>query len=126
MTASREQEREDAMGDLVHALQSKGISSQLTFIAGQEAAFWVRARRNHLLAEWFSDLTDEHQQNYVRLLLDADFAKVETREAESWILTKIRNDLMGFGIFLTMEQMREVAERCRLRAWQERQGQGGR
>ena len=110
------------MGDFVHTIDAKGLTSQLNFVAGQEAAFWVRARRNHLLAEWFSDLTDESQQTYVRLLLDADFARVESREAESWILTKIRNDLMGFGIFLSLEQLREVAERCRLRAWQERQG----
>jgi hypothetical protein len=110
------------MGDFVRTVDAKGVTSQFNFIAGFEAAFWVRARRNHLLAEWFSDLTDESQQTYVKLLLDADFARMETRETENWVLTKIRNDLMGFGIFLSMEQMREVAERCRQRAWQERQG----
>lgn len=110
------------MGDYVHTVDAKGLTSQFNFVAGQEAGFWIRARRNHLLAEWFSDLTDESQQTYVRLLLDADFAKVETREAENWILVKIRNDLMGFGIFLTLEQMRDQLDRCRLQAWQERQG----
>lgn len=110
------------MGDFVHTVDAKGVTSQFNFIAGQEAAFWVRARRNHLLADWFSDLTDEAQQTYVRLLLDADFAKVESREAEEWILLKIRNDLMGFGVFLNMEQLREVAERCRQRAWREHLG----
>lgn len=114
------------MGDFVRTIDSKGVTSQFNFIAGQEAAFWVRARRNHLLAEWFSDLTDEDQQSYVRLLLDADFAKVETREAESWILTKIRNDLLGFGIRLGLDQLRDVAERFRLQAWQERQGKEAR
>ena len=109
------------MGDFVHTVDAKGITSQFSFVAGQEEAFWLRARRNHLLAEWFSDLTDESQQTYVRLLLDADFARVETREAEKWILVKIRNDLMGFGIFLGMEQMREVADRCWKQAVLERQ-----
>ncbi|MCA1908615.1 MAG: ATPase inhibitor subunit zeta [Magnetospirillum sp.] len=111
------------MGDFVHTVDAKGVTSQLNFVAGQEAGFWIRARRNHLLAQWFSDLTDEDQQSYVRLLLDADFAKVETREAAAWILTKIRNDLMGFGIFLSLEDLQELAERFRLQAWRERQGE---
>lgn len=111
------------MGDFVHTVDAKGVTSQFNFIAGQESAFWIRARRNHLLAQWFSDLTDESQQAYVQLLLDADFARVQTRESEAWILIKIRNDLMGFGVFLSLEQLREVAERCRLQAWQERHGQ---
>ncbi|KAF0222856.1 MAG: hypothetical protein FD176_2338 [Rhodospirillaceae bacterium] len=111
------------MGDFVHTVDAKGVTSQFNFIAGQESAFWIRARRNHLLAQWFSDLTDECQQTYVQLLLDADFARVQTRESEAWILIKIRNDLMGFGVFQSLDQLREVAERCRLQAWQERHRQ---
>ncbi|OAN46501.1 hypothetical protein A6A04_20625 [Paramagnetospirillum marisnigri] len=110
------------MSDLLHTVEAKGATSQMNFIAGQEAAFWVRARRNRLLADWFSDLTDENVQSYLRLLLDADFAKVESREAEQWILTKIRNDLMGFGIFLTPEQMRDQLRRCETQALLERAG----
>lgn len=111
------------MGDFVHTVDAKGVTSQFNFIAGQESAFWIRARRNHLLAQWFSDLTDESQQTYVQLLLDADFARVQTRESEAWILIKIRNDLMGFGVFLSLEQLREMAERCHQQAWRERHGQ---
>ena len=43
------------MGDFVHTVDAKGITSQFSFVAGQEEAFWLRARRNHLLADWFSE-----------------------------------------------------------------------
>lgn len=109
-----------AMSDLIHTVAAKGATSQMNFIAGQEAAFWVRARRNRLLADWFSDLTDENVQSYLKLLLDADFAKVESREAEQWILVKIRNDLMGFGVFLAMAEMRDQLHRFETQALLER------
>lgn len=108
------------MSDYIRTVDAKGITSQYNFIANQEGAFWVRARRNRLLAQWFSDLTDEDVQSYLKLLLDADFAKVETREAERWILIKIRNDLMGFGIFLTLQQLEDVRHLYELQARLER------
>ncbi|RAU20998.1 hypothetical protein CU669_15545 [Paramagnetospirillum kuznetsovii] len=108
------------MSDLLHTVDAKGATSQMNFIAGQESAFWVRVRRNRLLADWFSDLTDENVQSYLKLLLDADFAKVEDTAAEQWILVKIRNDLMGFGIFLSMAEMQALLGRFHTQAVLER------
>lgn len=109
------------MSDFIHTVDAKGMTSQMNFVANQEAGFWARARRNQMLARWFSDLTDENDQSYLKLLLDADFAKVETREAELWILVKIRNDLKGFGVFLPMAELRDVSLRFERQAWLERQ-----
>ena len=104
------------MGDFIRTVDAKGITNQFSFIANQEGAFWIRARRNRLLANWFSDLTDENDQSYLKLLLDTDFARVESHEAESWILTKVGNDLRGFGIFLSRHQLRDVFHHCELQA----------
>ena len=104
------------MSDYIHTLDAKGATSQLNFVASQEAAFWVRVRRNRLLADWFSDLTDENVQSYLKLLLDADFAKLESHAAEQWILVKIRNDLMGYGIFLSLEELQDRLRRFETQA----------
>ncbi|CAA7616092.1 conserved hypothetical protein [Magnetospirillum sp. LM-5] len=110
------------MTDYVRTVDAKGATSQVNFIANQEAAFWVRARRNRLLAEWFSDLTDEDSQSYLKLLLDEDFARVESREAERWILLKIRNDLLGFGVLQSLDDLRDRFQRFERQAWLERTG----
>lgn len=90
---------------------------------GHEAEFWIRARRNHLLADWACDLTDENNQAYLKLLLDTDFAKAETTAAADFLMLKIRNDLMGFGVFLSAEELREVCRRFERQAWLERQNE---
>jgi hypothetical protein len=95
----------------IAAVDAKGAVSQAGFVSAQEAPFWRRARRNRRLAEWFSDLTDAHEQSYLRLLLDEDFARSETDAAERWILLKIKNDLMGYGVFLNDAEMAEVLSR---------------
>ncbi len=110
------------MSDYIHTVDAKGVTSQHSFINAQETAFWVRARRNRLLAEWFSDLTDENSQSYLKLLLDADFARIATHAAEQWILVKIRNDLMGFGVFLSTADLQDRLERCERQAWLEQAG----
>ncbi|OAN51480.1 ATPase inhibitor subunit zeta [Magnetospirillum moscoviense] len=110
------------MTDYVRTVDAKGATSQVNFIANQEAAFWVRARRNRLLAEWFSDLTDADSQSYLKLLLDEDFARVESHEAERWILLKIRNDLLGFGVVQSLDDLRDRFQRFERQAWLERTG----
>ncbi|CAA7613785.1 ATPase inhibitor subunit zeta [Magnetospirillum sp. SS-4] len=87
---------------------AKGSTSQAGFVHGNEEAFWIRARRNQLLAKWACDLTDEDSQTYLKVLLDADFARVQAKAAEGFLLLKIRNDLMGFGVFLSPQQIRDV------------------
>ena len=82
---------------------------------------WIRARRNQLLAKWACDLTDEDNQNYLKLLLDADFARVSTTAAEGFLMLKIRNDLMGFGIFLSSAELRDVCSRFERQAMLEHQ-----
>jgi len=104
---------------LLDTFHAKGNTSQSVFQQRNEAEFWVRARRNHKLAVWTCDMTDEDSQNYLRLLLDADFARVETRAVEGFLMLKIRNDLMGFGIFLSPEQLCEVRNRFEQEAWRE-------
>jgi hypothetical protein len=106
---------------LLESFTAKGTSSQAAFVSSAEAHFWVRARRNHLLAEWACDLTGENNQAYLRLLLDADFAKVETTAEEGFLMLKIRNDLMGFGVFLSPEDLKDVCRRFERQAWLERQ-----
>lgn len=106
---------------LLNTFSAKGGSSQAGFVHGREAEFWMRARRNHLLADWACDLTDENNQAYLKLLLDADFAKVETRAAEGFLMLKIRNDLMGFGVFLSAEELQDVCHRFERQAWLEQQ-----
>lgn len=93
--------------DSLGAYAAKAGASQHSFIRQSEAPFWVRARRNKLLARWTCDLTDQDNQNYLRLLLDEDFARWGD---DAFLLLKIRNDLMGFGVFLTAEQMEAVLE----------------
>ncbi len=107
---------------IVDTFHAKGSTSQAAFVAGREASFWVRARRNKLLAEWACDLTDEDNQNYLKLLLDADFAKVESKATEGFLMLKIRNDLMGFGIFLSPGELSDVCARFERQALLERQG----
>lgn len=102
---------------ILETFHAKGLTSQAAHRHESEAAFWVRARRNRMLAEWVCDLTDEDKQNYLRLLLDADFAKVSTQATEGFLLLKIRNDLMGFGIFLPADEMKDVCERFHRQAW---------
>jgi hypothetical protein len=97
-----------AILDTFHA---KGLTSQAAYRSKDEAAFWIRARRNRLLAGWVCDLTDEDGQNYHRLLLDADFARVSTSATEGFLMLKIRNDLMGFGIFLSSAELTDVCRR---------------
>lgn len=97
-----------AILDTFHA---KGLTSQAAYRSRDEAAFWIRARRNRLLAGWACDLTDEDSQNYLRLLLDADFARVSTSATEGFLMLKIRNDLMGFGIFLSSAELKDVCRR---------------
>jgi Domain of unknown function (DUF1476). len=106
---------------VLDAFAAKGGTSQAGFIHEREAGFWIRARRNRLLADWACDLTDENNQAYLRLLLDADFAKVESKAAEGFLMLKIRNDLMGFGVFLSAEELRDVCRRFEQQAWLERQ-----
>jgi hypothetical protein len=106
---------------ILDTFTAKGTTAQAAFASQAEAGFWVRARRNRLLADWACDLTDENNQAYLRLLLDADFAKVETSAEEGFLMLKIRNDLMGFGVFLTPEQLKEVCARFERQAWLERQ-----
>lgn len=106
---------------ILDSFTAKGTTSQAEFIGNAEAAFWVRARRNRLLADWTCDLTDENNQAYLRLLLDADFAKVESRAEEGFLMLKIRNDLMGFGVFLSAEALKDVCQRFERQAWLERQ-----
>jgi hypothetical protein len=108
------------MSDYVRTVDAKGATSQRNFIATQEASFWMRARRNRLLADWFSDLTDENVQSYLKLLLDEDFARGANRTAVEWILVKIRNDLMGFGIFVSQTELRQRLEQFERQAWLER------
>ncbi|MGE5547160.1 MAG: ATPase inhibitor subunit zeta [Solirubrobacterales bacterium] len=110
------------MQTFLQTMHSKGSTAQAAFVAEQEGAFWVRARRNRLLAEWACDLTDDDSQNYTRLLLDVDFAKAASPETTDFLLVKIRNDLMGYGIFLSMEQMRDEFDRVQRQAWLERNG----
>jgi len=107
---------------IVDTFHAKASTNQATFVADREAPFWVRARRNKLLAEWVCDLTDEDNQNYLKLLLDADFAKVDSKATEGFLMLKIRNDLMGFGIFLTPDQLVDVCARYERQALLERQG----
>ncbi|CUW41619.1 conserved protein of unknown function [Magnetospirillum sp. XM-1] len=99
-----------ASPSIVDTFHAKAVTSQAVFRHADEKAFWIRARRNHLLAGWACDLTDEDSQNYLRLLLDADFARVSTSATEGYLMMKIRNDLMGFGIFLSPTQIKEVCE----------------
>lgn len=106
---------------IVDTFSAKGCTNQVNFVADREAAFWVRARRNRLLADWACDLTDENNQAYLKQLLDADFAKVESKAAEGFLMLKIRNDLMGFGVFLSAEELKDVYERFERQAWLERQ-----
>ena len=106
---------------IIEAFNAKNKLSQSGFVSQSEAAFWVRARRNKLLAQWTCDLTDEDNQTYLKLLLDADFAKVTTTEGENFLLLKIKNDLMGFGVFLSTEQLNQVFEHFELQAWREQQ-----
>ncbi len=108
------------METFLHTMMAKGATSQAGFVADRETDFWIRARRNHKLAQWACDLTDDDQQTYTRLLLDVDFAHRQTPETIGFLLTKIRNDLMGFGVFLSMPQLRDVLERCEAEAWRER------
>lgn len=88
-------------------MSGKGLVSQNRFIHEHEAQFWVRARRNRMLADWTCDLTDESNQAYLRLLLDEDFA----RRDEGILLLKIKNDLAGFGVFLSMAEIQDVCRR---------------
>jgi hypothetical protein len=106
---------------IVETFGAKASTSQANYVAHSEAAFWVRARRNRLLADWACDLTDENNQAYLKLLLDADFAKVNSTAKEGFLMLKIRNDLMGFGVFLSAEELKEVCERFERQAWLERQ-----
>lgn len=89
------------------AYGAKAGASQAAFVHGREAAFWLRARRNRLLADWTCDLTDENNQAYLRLLLDEDFARWGD---DAFLMVKIKNDLMGFGVFLTDAQLAEVCQ----------------
>ena len=98
------------------AMSAKGQASQARFIQENEARFWVRARRNKKLAEWTCDLTDESNQAYLRLLLDEDFAR---RDSEGILLLKIKNDLAGFGVFLSMAEIEDVCSRFEQQAWAE-------
>ncbi len=110
------------MSTFLETFAAKGSTSQAGYIHGTEEAFWIRARRNQLLAKWACDLTDEDSQTYLKVLLDADFARVESKAAEGFLLLKIRNDLMGFGIFLSPEQIREFNAAFEQQALLERQG----
>lgn len=101
---------------LVDTMAAKGHIAQARFIADREAAFWVRAGRNRKLAEWACSLTDEDNQAYLRLLLDEDFAR---RDNEGILLLKIKNDLAGFGIFLSTEEIADVCARFEQDAWLE-------
>lgn len=107
------------MQNFLQTMSAKGSTAQAAFVSEREAEFWVRARRNRLLAEWACNLTDDDQQNYTRLLLDVDFAKAQTAETEDFLLVKIRNDLMGFGVFLSTAQLRQEFDRCSQTAWQD-------
>ncbi|HSV29734.1 MAG TPA: ATPase inhibitor subunit zeta [Candidatus Omnitrophota bacterium] len=98
------------------AMSSKGQVSQARFVHENETRFWVRARRNRLLAEWACDLTDETSQAYLRLLLDEDFAR---RDSEGILLLKIKNDLAGFGVFLPIEEIKDMCDRFERQAWLE-------
>lgn len=98
------------------AMSTKGQASQSRFIKENESRFWVRARRNRMLAEWTCDLTDESNQAYLKLLLDEDFAR---RDNEGILLLKIKNDLAGFGVFLSMDEIEDVCERFERQAWLE-------
>lgn len=106
---------------VLDAFSAKSGNSQAGFVHDSEAGFWIRARRNRLLADWTCDLTDEDNQAYLRLLLDADFAKVESKAVEGFLMLKIRNDLMGFGVFLSAQDIKDVCLRFEQQAWQERQ-----
>lgn len=106
---------------ILDSFHAKGTSSEAVFVGDREAAFWVRARRNSLLADWACDLTDENNQAYLKLLLDADFARVESSAEEGFLMLKIRNDLMGFGVFLSAEELKDVCRRFERQAWLERQ-----
>lgn len=108
-----------SMQSFLQTIAAKGATSQSAFVADREGPFWVRARRNALLARWACDLTDDDTQNYLRLLLDVDFAMAQTTETERFLLVKIQNDLMGFGVFLTMDQMKDVLDRFQKQAWLE-------
>lgn len=99
------------MTDFIRTIDAKAVTSQVKFLHQQEEAFWVRARRNRLLADWACGLTDDDSQAYLRLLLDIDFAKAESHDAEAFMLVKIRNDLMGFGVFLPMTELEEMCHR---------------
>jgi hypothetical protein len=99
------------MKSLLETFAAKGLTSQANFIGRQESAFWIRVRRNQLLAGWVCDLTDEDSQAYLKLLLDADFARVSTTASEGFLMLKIRNDLMGFGVFLPATELRDVCAR---------------
>ncbi len=99
------------LSNFIHTFDAKGATSQVNFVNREESLFWVRARRNRLLADWACDLTDENNQAYLRILLDIDFAKAETDEAVTFMLVKIRNDLMGFGVFLPMSEIAEIYRR---------------
>lgn len=101
---------------LVETMNAKGHVAQAQFVSDREAAFWVRARRNRKLAEWTCSLTDEDNQAYLRLLLDEDFAR---RTNEGILLLKIKNDLAGFGVFLSLAQIEDMCARFEQDSWLE-------
>jgi hypothetical protein len=47
---------------------------------------------------------------------------VDSKATEGFLMLKIRNDLMGFGIFLSPEELRDVCARFERQALLERQG----
>lgn len=104
------------MTDYIRTVDAKGATAQANFVNRQEAEFWIRARRNKLLADWACDLTDENNQAYLRVLLDVEFAKAESTDAVSFLLVKIRNDLMGFGVFLPMAEIEDAYRRFETQA----------
>ncbi|WP_142847872.1 ATPase inhibitor subunit zeta [Telmatospirillum sp. J64-1] len=108
------------MTDFIRTIDAKGSTSQAKFVNEREAEFWVRARRNRLLAEWACGLTDESSQNYLKVLLDIDFAKAGDHDREDFLLVKIRNDLMGFGVFLPLSEIRDMLERFEEQARREK------
>lgn len=89
-------------------MDAKKSTNEFNYIAQQENEFYIRVRRNKLLANWAAHmlgLPSNHIPQYINDIIDSDLSSNKTNSS---MIDKVISDLLKIGISFSCEEMQKL------------------
>lgn len=101
--------------DFLSTMGAKRATSEYQHVAAAEESFYIRARRNKLLAQWVCHTTNRSidSAKYLIELIDAD---LDHGIDDNLMIQKITSDLKLFGVHYSNDEMRKLLSSFELQA----------